>query len=150
MLDWFILITPVMILPIILLFVFVGCLSIPDPIFEDLTVHVRFLPAPDGSERFFNVRVDAYNQDGNRVTVVLSTSPIQDPDGGSEYQLALTELNGEFGVYKLVCLIYLDDNPGPPTIGPIECNFAYSVENTLVVITVDSDNNVTLEGCQPS
>lgn len=113
MIDWFVLLTPLLILPIVLVFVFVGCTLQTTPLFgaaPQVTFFVTFDPEVAEEEDFMpHVLVDivGHTMDGQDVTESPSRIGDQDrtelDDGRFQYTIEAIYQDGE---YCVTCRVY--------------------------------------------
>lgn len=146
MFDIFLLLVPLLILPIVLLFVFVGCTFTPPTIIPTLSIKVKFRPARDNMDSFRPL-VDIHQ---NQVTFPTgSDGPILLPDGDSQFVFSNSDfrVDTHSGSCKIICSIYLKDMPGPPIFGPLECDFEFTSVNTTTIFIVFASND--FKGCLP-
>lgn len=146
MFDWFLLFAPILVLPVILLFAFVGCTFDPTgTVSVPLKMVVRFHPARQDMSRY-RVIVDIV-LDGEYFPT-QGSGPVLLPDGDSQFEFSSEEFNSDFGSYSIICSVYLDEISGTPDIGPTLCEFEFSFENDTATFIIDNFDNVTTAGCQ--
>lgn len=147
MFDAYLWLTPLLVLPILLLFVFVGCATIwgLDEVHlkeVPLRILVEFQPAR--TENLIPV-VDIQQNGETFPTFSEGTTSL--PNGDSQFKL----YNPAFDAYShpgsctITCRVYLNEIFGSPVIGPISCEFDFSFESTTAVFAIDHSNNII--GC---
>ena len=146
MFDIYLLIVPLLVLPIVLLFVFVGCTFEPNIIKPfPFRIFVKF--DPPRQENFTPV-VNILQNVETLSTLIVNKEIIQEPnlpDRISQFELSNKNFDdSHFGPCTISCRIYLD-NAGSPIIGPVTCDLVYSDENRDAIFIVDSANHVTTE-----
>ena len=146
MFDVYLLFVPLLVLPIVLLLVFVGCKFTPPPLPVILIIRVKFRPARPEMERFKPVVEIHQDLDAFGTSV---QGPTMLPDGDAQFVHFNDTFTAEShaGTCTIFCKVYLDDIVGSPLIGPISCDFEFSESNRTADFIIDDMNQVN--GCLP-
>jgi hypothetical protein len=146
MFDVYLLFVPLLVLPIVLLLVFVGCKFTPPSIPVRLIIRVKFRPARQDMERF--KPVVEIRQDLDRFGTSVE-GPILLADGDAQFVHFSDDFTAEAhaGICTIRCSVYLDNIAGSPLIGPISCGFEFSESNHTADFIIDNMNQVN--GCLP-
>jgi len=143
MFDAYLLLVPLLVLPIVLLFVFVGCSFHPNYL-GTLRIFVKFDPPRE--EKFIpDVNISEIEPlEGTYPTLLINKEVITEPN--MPEKIRQFELSGkvDLGNYEISCAIYENEIFGPPVIVK-SCNFAFSSEDDTATFVIDSSNNIT--GC---
>jgi len=144
MFDIYLLFVPILVLPIVLLFVFVGCSFRPGG--GGFPIVVKFHPARENMERYKPV-VDI-RQNGINFPTDLIEGPTELPDGDSQFTFYNSDFfdSDHIGLCTITCSIFLDEIFGNPIIYT-SCPFYFSESRRTAFFIIDNLDRV--RGCQP-
>jgi hypothetical protein len=140
MIDWFMLFAPLLLLPIVLLIVFVGCSLNTEGLAVEVRIIVRFYPhTPPGSPSTFHVRIDDMSLDQ---VYEVDAEPHAVPGvPGEQRQIQFTQYLSR-GEHILTCRLY-HAGGGTVLIGPSSCGIlVVATERRDVVFSAGDRRNV--------
>ncbi|PWB45888.1 MAG: hypothetical protein C3F12_07370 [Candidatus Methylomirabilota bacterium] len=152
--DWFTILTPLLVLPIVILFVFIGCtlnesplLGVPPvPVPYQVSFVVRFHPslAEPGVTEFI-VLINITPEDGDVIPLYKDGAP----DDTQEDQWYLYELETELstGIYTVQCTV-LPGNAVGQIIGSGPCTLMVDGDRQVSFDAAAGAEMLTVTGCE--